>query len=138
MAKVKVKVYRTKIPLPIYGYAVHLIYTDNLEEAFKQEMVNDKLNITWLPGEGSEGFHVHPKDRNFSYIFLKMGASLDEIVHEAYHGVCGLMKWIGAEYEEEICAYTIGYLVSLMESDYRDAKKKYEKTKKVLDKTEKV
>ena len=54
--KVKVKVYRTKIPLPIYGYTVHLIYTDNLEEAFKQEMVNDKLTITWLPGEGTAGF----------------------------------------------------------------------------------
>jgi hypothetical protein len=134
----KVKIYRTKIPLPIYGYTVHLIYTDNLEEAFKQEMVKDKLTITWFPGDGSEGFHIHPKDRNFAYIFLKMGASLDEMVHEAYHGVCGLMKWIGAEDEEEIMAYHLGYLVSLMNTDFQDAKKKYEKSKKVLDKAEKV
>lgn len=57
-------------------------------------------------------------------IFIDTKASLGVISHEAYHAVLSMFRYIGVEeYDEEITAYHLGYIVD----EIYKVKKKYKK-----------
>lgn len=66
-----------------------------------------------LPAEDvkdAEAIHVHCND-NRSHVILPFDCNLNQIVHEAYHFCWRLMHHIGADHENEIMAYHMGYTV---------------------------
>ena len=127
--------YRTCIPLPIYGYRIHVVFTKEFEKDF--EIIKKEFNSksTWKPSCTVKAFHYKVIDKPDAVIFYNPDTDVDTIVHEAYHGVYNMMKWIDAEHEEEVYAYTLGYLVNLLIGDQEKAKKFFEKG---LDKPEEV
>jgi hypothetical protein len=78
---------------------------------------------------------MYRTDKAISYLFLPTNAISNPIVHEAYHAVSNMFRWIEAAHEEEIFAYHLGYLVQEIVSDQ---KKMLEKRQKRLDKKRKV
>lgn len=90
-----------------YNFTCFVIITDNILESRKKR--NKILSESELLEE-PKGLHCDAGTLN-SYVFIKYNSLSDTISHEAYHVVCKLMRDIGAKHEEEIIAYTIGYIV---------------------------
>ena len=120
--------YISKVPFPPFEFTVFIVFTDNVvqtannlaEQGFMRK--NHEIDAT------TGAFTV----RNLNgYTILVFPQTTDsgQIGHEAYHAVCCMMNWIGAENEEEITAYVLGYLIQFIHTDLEIAKKKEEKKK---------
>lgn len=127
----KSKEIRTMIPFPPYKYRVYVIFTDSLEGTAENLVNEGKLSKNHDIDDTCGAFHVRMPNQPNSYIVLRYDARVGHIVHESYHCICTMFKWVGAEQEEELFAYHLDYLVDEIIKDQ-------EKVKKVLDKVEKV
>jgi hypothetical protein len=120
----------TMIPFPPFDYRVYLFFVNNLGEAVKAIIKRDGLNLTAHRLEeisDSGGFHLYSTNRARSYLFLHTDALSNQIVHEAYHTVSNIFRWIEAEHEEEVFAYHLGYLVQEIVSDQKKMLEKRQK-----------
>jgi hypothetical protein len=70
------------------------------------------------------GFHVRMPNQGYSFVVLKRKANINEIIHEVYHAIVTLMRWIGATHEEELFAYHLGYVMQCVVDDQKKARKK--------------
>ena len=112
----------TMIPIPIYDYRIYLYFVNDFNGALKKINVKEKIGIDpkRLIDLGSGGgVHLHNKSRPRSYIFLKVGADSNQIVHECYHAISTIFRWIESDHEEEVFAYHLGYLVQQVVSDQK-------------------
>ncbi len=103
----KLKTYKKKLVLPQYStvsnepYTVLLVVTDNVNEYVEKSFPN-------LSDTKQGACHVY---RNYeSHIILPFDASISTVVHECWHCVYRIMKTIGAELENEVVAYTLGWI----------------------------
>lgn len=106
----KVKIYFTDVVFPVYGnYQVRVVFTSDIVRAMLKwaETRACAENV-----ESSDLAHaIHVEDRPKSYIFLPRDADAGCIVHECWHVIRRmLVDWCGAELENEIVAYHLGYL----------------------------
>lgn len=129
---------QSTIPFPPYGYRIYLIFTDNLVKTANNLSNQGFLRKNHGIDETTQGATVRLTNQNYVFILLNYNASINEIVHEVYHSLHTMFDWIGAEHEEEIFAYSIGYTVQMVTLDQEIAKKKFEKMKITLDKQKKV
>jgi hypothetical protein len=82
-----------------------------------------------LPTENIRALHS-TNGLGCSYIFMPYDADIGEIAHEAYHVCWTIMKFINAEHENEIMAYTLTFIVREVEKTikaYKKSKKCYNK-----------
>ena len=124
----------TMIPFPPFDYRVYVHFINNLKDSV--EIVNKKEKFGMTKERINEvayggGFHLYSKSRPTSHVFLPVYADSNQIVHECYHVVSNMFRWIEAEHEEEVFAYHLGYLVQQVITDF---KKMLEKRQKRLDK----
>lgn len=100
---------KTKIiNLEPFNYEVIIVLTDDVQESAGQiAHAHGHDDDEWE----TDAMHVHPHGRALSYLFLPFDATASMIAHEAFHCVWRVMKFIGAEFENEVMAYTLGFLV---------------------------
>lgn len=104
-----------------YNYKVHIIKTNNIIKSRKkrQSIIGKFKKINgdeFLSGLCSNNGYE-------SYIFLTPTCNINTLVHECYHAVNRIFEWIVAkEVDEEIFAYTLGYLVEETDKFYNKKK----------------
>jgi hypothetical protein len=138
MKKSKTKATIKHLIIPQYatcngkGYKVKIVVTENVSD-FIEERFPSVADAT---GEGA----AHIYEIGFeSWIILPEDASISTIVHECWHCVHRIMKKIGAELENEVVAYTLGWLTEVA-TDFLYSTPGYQKKakeflKKKIDKT---
>ena len=114
---------KSKITLPLYNYRIYVIFTDDLVGSATKLVKEGKLATNHGVDNTVDGFHVRLQT-NYSYIVLRYKARMNDIVHESYHAIATLLRWIGAEHEEELFAYHLGYVVQCAVDDQKKALKK--------------
>ena len=107
----KNKIYKKKVLLPQYSttgneeYTITIVVTDDVDAYCNK--VFPAANA-----EGGGAAHVY---KHFeSHIVLPFDSSIGTVVHECWHAVYRIMKSIGAELENEVVAYTLGWLTELV------------------------
>jgi len=123
--------FKTVIPIPVFNYKIFVIFTDDLIKSADKLAEQGKIARLHGIDDTSDGFHVPLNNQSYSYIVLKYDATINHITHETYHAVSTMFRWISAKHEEEITAYFLGYLVSLLITDQEKAKKALDKQNKV-------
>lgn len=99
------------IPLPHFNYKVVIAFTDDFKafakkkkwEKFYEQIKNDGRNVS--------GYHCSNPEDGVAWILLRHDPKIETIVHETFHTVWRMMKFIGAEFENEVMAYHNGYIV---------------------------
>lgn len=92
---------------PIFGYRLKVSLTGSVG-TFARKLYPDLPDSQ--TADNVEGIHVHD-DASRSHIILPYGVGICTIVHEVSHFVWKLMAFIGADHENEIMAYHMGYTV---------------------------
>ena len=121
--------YKSTIPIPVFSYHIFVIFTDDLIASADKLAKEGKLRTNHGIDDTTDGFHVRMPNQSYGFLVLKYTASPNHITHEVYHTVSNMFRWIGADHEEEIFAYFMGYVVQLVHNDQEKAKKKLDKTK---------
>ena len=91
------------ISLPHFHYEVRVILTDNMQQSVWNRDLDFDVS-RWAAG------HLSYEDESHSFVFLPLQPTMEEISHEVLHALWKIMRWIGAEFEEEVMAYHQGYL----------------------------
>lgn len=107
MRKNKIKV----LDFSILGhYQVHIELSSNIRAALKKYKQTENVNMD-DDDEDTDALAIHVKNVSFSYIFLPHNARPGTIAHESWHVVRRMFEHVGADLEDEMVAYHIGYLV---------------------------
>jgi hypothetical protein len=104
------------IPIPTLQYRVHVVVTDDFPKTMKALYLKNN-GVT--DDAGALTFTPIPNDDAESYIFLRKKKRsgknhhliVNEIAHESWHVVNRMFKNVGAELENEMVAYHLGYIV---------------------------
>jgi hypothetical protein len=99
------KTFRHKLRFPVFGdYPVQIVFCDNIhKEAKRAKHV--------LPSDdGSEEAYTAVTTSGCICVFNRT-PDAETVAHEAYHAIVALLKFSGANTEEELVAYHLGYLV---------------------------
>lgn len=103
MAKVspqlKFKAY--EIPNPMFHYDIYVVVAKDFAYAAK------KLDLISPPTD-SEAFHAFSNEGK-SHLYFHPNAKPSTVVHEVWHAVRRQLNWIGAELDNEVVAYMLGY-----------------------------
>ena len=121
---------KTIIPFPVYNYRIYVIFTDNLIITADNLVKQGKLKSPHNIDDTTDGFCVRMPNQSYCFLVLKTTAPINHITHESYHAVSNMFNWIGAAREEEIFAYTMGYVVGLVAQDKEKAIKALDKSQK--------
>jgi hypothetical protein len=90
-----------------FGYRVRVIFTnDVVASRIKRDRILGKYD-----GSYASGLHSWSADKAQSYLFLGADARPCTIAHESWHAVRRMLLFCGAELENEVVAYHLGYLV---------------------------
>lgn len=95
------------VHFPVFDYAIRVEIGDistNLKRHRKEigEMYVDSLDVA---------LSVHVDDDLKSFIFLTSDSDAGTVAHEAWHCVSRMLEASGAELDDEVVAYHLGYLV---------------------------
>jgi hypothetical protein len=105
MKKNKYGDFRRTVVFPVFSrYGVHVVFTDDIARSKKHRYGNDR------DCDNAEAMHI-PNVGGTSYLLFKYDAGPRIIAHECWHAVRGLLLWVGAELDNEVVAYHLGYLV---------------------------
>ena len=121
------KEFKTFIPFLPYSYRIYVIFTDSLVESANALFEKGLLTKNHGIDDTTDGFSVRMPNQSYSFVVLKYNASINQIVHECYHAVCNMFRWVSAEHEEELFAYHMGYLVREVCRDQEKVQKKLDK-----------
>ena len=98
------RTHRHKLQFKVFSdYQVVVIFTDNIGKELAK--LTDQP-----PTEGAQALTVINTGGN-AHVFFPHNPDAETIAHEAVHVIHALMKWAGAEPEDEVIAYHLGYLV---------------------------
>lgn len=109
-ADVEVKEKLHKLDIAPFNYEVNIVLTENIADSrIKRNRTLGSVSKDDLTG--TVALHCAVHDKPISYIFLPFESDIGYVAHECFHCVWRIMKFIGAEHENEVMAYTLGYLV---------------------------
>lgn len=105
------------IKLPHFNYDVKVAFTDDFKafalnrgwEKLYEQIKNDDRTVS--------AYHCSHPGEGTSWILYKHDPNIDTIVHEVFHVVWRIMKYIGADFENEVMAYHVGYIVKRITSN---------------------
>jgi hypothetical protein len=99
-----------KVSFPIYYYTIFIVKTNDIVGSrIKRDNVLGSFKVK-REDKYVGGMHSSKDGEPNSYLFIN-APDANGIVHECYHAVSRMFCYIGAEFEEEVFAYTLGYLV---------------------------
>lgn len=97
-----------KIYLPVFTYTINVIVTSDIE--LSRNSRDKEIGHSYKTDGKLYGLHSWNVNKPCCYLFFYHKATLNEITHECYHAISRMFNWIGAEKEEELFAYHLGYL----------------------------
>jgi hypothetical protein len=113
MRKIKHKIKERKLTLffpPFNNYEVCVITSNQKERS--AEKIFDRHQIEHdTDGFGAIHIWCNRENRPISYMVFPEDASVGTITHECWHCIKKMFSWIGSDYEDEIVAYHLDYLV---------------------------
>lgn len=90
-------------------YTVHVVVTNDVIKSGR------KRDQTLAEDAEAEALHIYRKAECASYLVFNRNPDLGTVAHECYHCVYRLMRWVGADMDNnEIFAYHLGYLVNVV------------------------
>lgn len=125
---------KTFIAIPIYNYRIFVIFTDDLKACVEQ-LKKDGLLATNAHLDDTAAFTIKYSNQSYTYLVYPLNACIGNIVHEVYHAVSNMFNWIDAKPDEEVMAYSIGYVTGEVIKDQSSAIKKIAKE---LDKAKEI
>lgn len=142
MKKDELYEYTGEVFLPVFEYKIYVIFTSNVHLSVKNRQNDDnfpQLRDDQIPFHTDGGCHIYNKHNGYAYIFLHDKAGVSVPVHESYHAICRLFRYVDANtpYDEEMFAYHQDHLVTEMcriQEEMFNSRKK----KKTLDKRKKT
>jgi hypothetical protein len=106
----KLKESRSQLSFDAFEYGIHLVFSDDVVASrTKRDGFLGKYD-----GGPAGGLHSYTPDGSYSYLFLRFNANPSVIAHEAWHCIRRMMVYCGAELENEVVAYHLGYLVGFI------------------------
>src|SRR5205823_3164674 len=100
-----------------------VIFTDDISASVAYMAIRDNFNFPH--GRVDECSGCHFAHGSSSYIVLDNKVGAGQIAHEAWHCVHALLKWVGAQKEDEVVAYHLGYIVDKVTHFRREGVKKH-------------
>jgi hypothetical protein len=97
------------VKFPVFNkYPITIIKTTSIKKSVnkRSKILGETIDDDSL----YNGLTIEPED-NSVFIFITHKATLNTIVHESYHAIKSMMRYIGADEDEEVVAYHLGYLV---------------------------
>ena len=129
--------YEKIIEFPVFGYNIYAVYTEDIQTSRdKRANLIGALDEVLLPTV--DGMHSYNKLNTEGWIFFTPFSSTGTIAHECFHALWQMFEYFGANLENEIVAYHLGYLLDIildfkMKVDYLIANPEpIKKTKKKL------
>lgn len=105
MKKTRFGDFRRTLVFPAFSrYKLHIVFTDDIGRSKKHRYGNDNHC------EGAEAIHI-PNEGGSSHIIFRYTAGARIIAHESWHAVRSLLLWAGADLDNEVVAYHLGYVV---------------------------
>lgn len=98
-----------KIEFTIFDYNISIVVTDDIVKSRNNR--SHLLGSLYHDHGGTKGLHSCNEDISGAYLFFNRDTTHEIIAHESFHAVYRMFKWIGAEIEEELMAYYLGYTV---------------------------
>jgi hypothetical protein len=114
----------TVIPMPVYGYRIYVIFTDDLS-ALVEKLKSKGLLSSDFDCSDTEAFTIKFTTKSHTYLVYPVNAPSGVIVHEVYHAVSNMFNWINAKPCEETVAYHLGYITREVIKDQAAALKKF-------------
>jgi hypothetical protein len=98
-----------KVEFQVFDYLVQIVITNDIIRSrnSRSHMIGNDYTGTVHVG----GLHSYNDSRKDSYLFVNPDADANTIAHECFHAVHRMFEYLGAEIEEEITAYYLGFLV---------------------------
>ena len=117
------KEYTKHLIVKVLNHEVYIVVTGDVKES--------RIRRTRLLGD----VDLHPHVRalfssngcGVSFIFLPLDCENYVRCHEAYHCVNEIMRFIGANHENEVVAYTLSYLIDEIDKFLEKIEKKSKK-----------
>lgn len=100
----------TTVRFPVFAnYTVNIVITDDVVKSRKSR--DAKLGEPY-DGVTAQAIHSWPLDgQGSSWLFFTQNVGAGTVAHECFHCVRRIMRWLGADIENEVVAYHLGYLV---------------------------
>ena len=99
----------TTVEFPVFaGYIVHIEITSDIKASFKKYKYTRDLDIDL---EDTLAMAIHVEGSGMSFIFLPYNASVGCIAHESWHVIRRMLDYLGADQDNEVMGYHLGYLV---------------------------
>lgn len=99
--------HKTFIPIPIYNYRIYVVVTNDVSRSLTK----------WYSKIGQENtddtgaaFHLYLHGTPECTLILPRRADIGTVVHECWHAVHRMFKWVDIPVENETVAYTLGYV----------------------------
>ena len=119
------------------NFTIQVVYTTDIVNTV--ERISNSYGLNESVGPSCCGCHISIPTRNFSFIIVPYKGDVNSIVHESYHAVCNLFKYVGAKHEEELFAYHLDYIVGrILKYHYDFISPELEKLDKELDKLDNI
>lgn len=108
MTTVRFKEHHYSIDFPVFGYRVFIIYTSSVKES--REKISHKVGVydSSIDADGLHSFNPKVPD---SFIFFSPKSTIGTIAHEVSHAIWQMFNYYGMDFENEILAYHLGYMV---------------------------
>jgi hypothetical protein len=103
----KFKEKRKKLHLEMFDHHIEMIFSTDPCRTFHKQAAKDN----WTSNDHDPFVAVHVYYGNKSTLIFPYDSTPDHIAHECFHVVFRLFVEIGAEFNNEIMAYLLGYLV---------------------------
>lgn len=98
----------TLVEFPVFaGYIIHVEITSDFNKTGKKYKLTKGIKFR----ADSEGATIFDDNSNITFVFIKPNVSDGSIVHEAWHALRRMFKFVGVELEDEVVAYHLGYIV---------------------------
>lgn len=100
----------TKIVFPVFsGYEVYVCISDDIVASRQKR---DGYFGEKFTGGDALGLHSYPLgSTGISWLFFPIIVRPGTVAHESWHCIFRMMSWVGADIENEVVAYHLGYLV---------------------------
>jgi|SRR5208337_1162812 len=96
------------IDLPVFRYHVKIIITESVVKS--RQARTEGLGPYEKEDTNPAAMHTGVKGKNWSYLFFRFNPGIGDVSHECFHCIWRLMRWIGADLENEVVAYHLTYL----------------------------
>jgi hypothetical protein len=114
----KLKEDRSFIHLPEYQYSIEIIFTNDIIASRNKD--SEFIGSVFYSARPPAALHSTADGQLFSKLYFNYGPGPGIVAHECWHCIYNLFGILGADFENELTAYLLAYLVeSVYQFDMR-------------------